>query len=102
MQSRLIAGPSKSSLEASERTFAVIFDDGHEVMAGLKTSAGQQHLTASHFTGIGAFKDAMLGYFDWEKKDYEKIPIHEQVEVLSMVGDVTLKDGQPSIHAHVV
>jgi predicted DNA-binding protein with PD1-like motif len=31
-----------------------------------------------------------------------KIPIHAQVEVLSLVGDIALKDGQPMVHAHVV
>jgi uncharacterized protein len=102
MKSKLIAGPGKGTLEATERTFAVIFDDGDEVMAGLKAFAAEQQLAASHFTAIGAFKNAMLGYFDWEKKDYEKVPIHDQVEVLSLVGDATLKDGKPSVHAHVV
>ena len=43
-----------------------------------------------------------LGYFDWEKKDYRKIPVHEQVEVLSLLGDVALKDDEPKVHAHVV
>ena len=44
-----------------------------------------------------------LGYFDWQKKEYQKIPLREQVEVLSLVGDVALKpDGSPQLHAHVV
>src|SRR5205823_13320077 len=60
-------------------------------------------LGAAHFTAIGAFRDVTLGYFDWEKKDYQKIPVREQVEVLSLIGDVTLDEkGQPQVHAHVV
>ena len=43
-----------------------------------------------------------LGYFDWESKEYQKIPVREQVEVLSLIGDVALKDGEPKVHAHVV
>ena len=43
-----------------------------------------------------------LGYFDWESKQYKKIPVSEQVEVLSLIGDVALKDGEPKVHAHVV
>ena len=53
-------------------------------------------------TAIGAFRDATLGYFDWEAKEYLKIPVNEQVEVLSLIGDVALKDGEPKVHAHVV
>jgi uncharacterized protein len=86
----------------SERTFAVIFDTGDEVMTGLTTFARERRLTACHCTAIGAFSDLTVGFFDWEKKDYVKIPIHEQVEVLSLVGDIALKDGQPMVHAHVV
>jgi predicted DNA-binding protein with PD1-like motif len=28
--------------------------------------------------------------------------VQEQVEVLSLVGDIALKDGEPTVHAHVV
>jgi hypothetical protein len=46
--------------------------------------------------------DVVLGYLDWEKRDYERIPLTEQVEVLSLVGDVALEDGSPKVHAHIV
>ena len=43
-----------------------------------------------------------MGYFDWEKKDYKRIPLPEQVEVLALVGDIALDQGKPKVHAHVV
>jgi predicted DNA-binding protein with PD1-like motif len=44
-----------------------------------------------------------LGYFEWETKQYRPIPVDEQVEILSLVGDVALTpDGTPGVHAHVV
>ena len=85
-----------------ERTVALIFDKGDEVIAGLTSFVRDHGITAGRFTAIGAFGELTLGFFDWEKKQYQKIPIHEQVEVLSLVGDVALKDGQPTLHAHVV
>jgi predicted DNA-binding protein with PD1-like motif len=85
-----------------EKTFALIFDTDDEVMSNLTEFAKANKLGASHLTAIGAFRDVTLGYFDWDVKDYKKIPVHEQVEVLSLVGDVALKDGVPSGHAHVV
>jgi predicted DNA-binding protein with PD1-like motif len=102
MKNKLIDDPVHDAGAASQKTFALIFNTGDQVIAGLKEFAEQQHLAASHFTAIGAFKDVNLGYFDCEKKDYVKIPIHEQVEVLSMVGDVTINKGKPNVHAHVV
>lgn len=88
--------------DAPERTYALILDPGDEVVSDLQRFCEHQHLTAARFTAIGAFSSAQLGYFDWSKKDYENIPVNEQVEVLSLVGDVALHDAKPKIHAHVV
>lgn len=88
--------------EHGEKTWALIFGKGDEVIGELTRFAEQHRLSAAHFTAIGAFRQATLGYFDRERKDYRKIPIREQVEVLSLVGDVALADGKPKIHAHVV
>jgi predicted DNA-binding protein with PD1-like motif len=85
-----------------EKTFALIFDTGDEAMAGLVEFARANALGASRFTAIGAFRNVTLGYFDWEAKEYRKLPVFEQVEVLSLMGDVALKDGEPKVHAHVV
>jgi predicted DNA-binding protein with PD1-like motif len=85
-----------------ERTFALIFETGEEVMAGLTGFARDHNCTACHFTAIGAFSEVMLGFFDWGQQHYTKIPLREQVKVLSLVGDIALKDGQPALHAHVV
>jgi len=85
-----------------EKTFALIFEAGDETMAGLVEFARANRIGGARFTAIGAFRDVTLGYFDWEKKAYKKIPVSEQVEVLSLIGDVALKDGEPKVHSHVV
>lgn len=85
-----------------QKTFALVFDKGDEVAAGLLSFAKENGLAAGHFAGIGAFSEVTLGFFDWERKDYRKLPIREQVEVLSLIGDVALGDGEPKVHAHVV
>jgi predicted DNA-binding protein with PD1-like motif len=94
---------SKLLSQHEVKTFALIFDTEDEVVSELTAFAKQEHLAASHFTAIGAFREVMLGYFDWERKDYKHIPIREQVEVLSMMGDIALDEqGEPKLHAHVV
>ncbi len=88
--------------ESPERTIALILDRGDEVMSTLQRFATEHSLTASRVTAIGAFESATLGYFDWERKTYDRIPVNEQVEVLSLVGDIALDGQQPKVHAHVV
>jgi predicted DNA-binding protein with PD1-like motif len=82
--------------------WALVFDKGDEPMAELERFARDHDLTAASFTGIGAFEEVVLGYFDRERKEYEEIPVREQVEVLSLAGDVAVGDGEPKVHAHVV
>jgi hypothetical protein len=90
-------------LDASvPRTWALIFDKGDEPVTGLTAFAKAQMLGGAHFTAIGAFSEVTLGYFDRAARDYKKIPLHEQVEVLSLIGDVALDRGEPKVHAHVV
>ncbi|HZL33828.1 MAG TPA: PPC domain-containing DNA-binding protein [Tepidisphaeraceae bacterium] len=88
--------------QAGERTFALVFEIDDDPIAGLSEFARSQNLAASHFTGIGAFREATLAYFDWDRKEFVEIPIREQVEVLTLAGDIALEEGRPKVHAHVV
>ena len=85
-----------------QKTYAVIMDSGDEVMEQLKNFAKDQKLRASQFTAIGAFSEAIVGFFDFSIKDYEKTPIQEQVEVLVLTGDISLFKDEYKVHAHVV
>lgn len=95
----------KSKLIADEqiKTFVIIFDPGDEVSADLKKFAHKNQLSAASFKAIGAFEKATLGWFNLETQEYEKIPFDEQVEVLSLIGDVAIDEkGEPQVHAHCV
>jgi predicted DNA-binding protein with PD1-like motif len=93
---------SKRIDSGEARTWVLAFAEGDEVIATLSDLARREQLAGSHFTAIGAFSAATLGFFDLEKRDYERIPVREQVEVLALTGNVALADGEPKIHAHVV
>ena len=88
--------------EGGEKTFALVFDTGDEVVSEITNFARENALDAATLTAIGAFSSATLGYFDLVRKEYEKIPVEEQVEVLSLIGDIALNEGEPELHAHVV
>ena len=93
---------SRALVDKPEKIWAIIFEKNEEVLKGLKAFAIEHQLSASHFTAIGAFNGVLLGYFDPGKKDYTPTRLREQVEVLSMIGDITLSSGQPQVHVHVV
>jgi uncharacterized protein len=84
------------------KTFAIVFEKNDDVREGLLELANTNRFADAHLTGIGAFSEVTLGFFDPSRKQYKKIPINEQVELLSFTGNIIQKDGKPRLHAHVV
>ncbi len=90
-------------LEERPRTYVLIFETGDELASGLKKFAQEQKLEGSSFKAIGALSSVKLGWFNWETKKYAPACVlDEQVELLSLIGDIALKEGEPQVHAHVV
>ena len=80
----------KSKLISDEnglKTWVLVFDKDDEVKKSLLRFASEHGLRGAQITAIGAFSEATFGFFDREKKSYQEIPINEQVEVLSFVGN---------------
>lgn len=85
------------------RTFVVVLDAGDEAFKTISDFAAKEDIDAASVTAIGAFERAMVGWFDFATKSYRKIPIAEQCEVLSAIGDIAVgDDGRPSLHVHAV
>jgi uncharacterized protein len=90
-------------IDASPQTFILVFATGDELADGLLRFATDHQVTAASFEAIGALSSVRLGWFSWESKRYEpSVTLDEQVEILSLIGDVALKDSEPVVHAHMV
>jgi hypothetical protein len=90
-------------IEEKPKVFALIFQTGDEILDELKKFARERRVAGSSFKAIGALSFAKLGWFNWETKWYETASVlNEQVELLSMIGDIALKDGESQVHAHCI
>jgi predicted DNA-binding protein with PD1-like motif len=85
-----------------QKTYAVILESGEEAMEQLLAFAKSLNLSASQFSAIGAFSDTTVGFFDFSIKDYKKNRFNQQMEVVSLVGDVTMYKNEYKVHGHVV
>jgi predicted DNA-binding protein with PD1-like motif len=84
------------------RSFVMVCDRGDDPVEALTAAAKRFDLSGASLTGIGAFSGVTLGFFDRTRRDYARRVIREQVEVVSLVGNVALDAGEPRVHAHVV
>ena len=87
--------------DGDTKTYLLVYHTGQEVMKGLLAFARKNKLVAGHLTGIGAISDAVIGYFDPEKKKYLRIHEEGQMELLSLTGNLALNDKDPFFHVHV-
>jgi predicted DNA-binding protein with PD1-like motif len=88
--------------DADVVTYVAICDPGDEAVSALTEFARSERLEASQITAVGAFEHATVGWFDPAARDYRRIPVDEQCEVLSLIGDIAEGQDGPILHMHVV
>jgi predicted DNA-binding protein with PD1-like motif len=88
--------------DADVVTYVVVCDPGDEAVAALGQFARSERLEAAQITAVGAFERATVGWFDRAARDYRRIQVDEQCELLSLVGDVAVSEDGPVLHVHVV
>ena len=85
-----------------QRAFAFVFDPDDDPIALLAARAREYALASCQITGVGGFARATLGYFERARRAYREIAVDEQVEVLSLLGDIAHDGGNRIIHVHCV
>ena len=93
---------SKVVEDADVVTYVVVCDPGDEAVSALTQFARAEQLEAAQITAVGAFEHAIVGWFDREARDYRRIPVDEQCELLSLIGDVAEGQDGPIVHMHAV
>jgi predicted DNA-binding protein with PD1-like motif len=84
------------------RTFAFVLDPDEDPVAVLTDRAQAYALASCQVTAVGGFSRVTLGYFERGARTYRKIPVDQQVEVLSLLGDIAHDDGKRVVHLHCV
>ncbi|MBD0841434.1 MULTISPECIES: PPC domain-containing DNA-binding protein [unclassified Streptomyces] len=80
----------------------VVLEPDEEPVQVLTAFARDHGIRSAQITAVGAFAEAVVGWFDREARDYRPIPVTEQCEVLSLVGDIAEGEDGPVPHLHAV
>lgn len=90
-------------VKRTETGFLLVLDPGDEIIESLKKLASAERIGLASLTGIGAVRNAVLGYIDTDQKQYQKREYgSDSAELLSLIGNMTRLDGEPFAHCHVV
>ncbi len=84
------------------RLFLVSVKHDSEINAFLTEFAKDNAVMTASFTAIGALKRAKLGFYDQEKHAYLETALLAPQEIASCIGNFSIKDGEPFVHAHAV
>jgi hypothetical protein len=75
-------------------------DHGTDIIGQITDLAVETEIKTGFLSVIGALSRAELGYYDQVSQKYGKIQIDGPVELVSCLGNVSLRDGLPFVHAH--
>lgn len=77
-------------------------EQGDDILKTLRDFSNSQRLRASFFEGIGSLYKAVLGHYDFkDTKTYKYETFDEDLEILTLSGNVSTMDQKALPHAHV-
>lgn len=74
---------------------------GADLLEALTELCARENITAGEVRAIGALTKAVLGFYSQKNREYEYLTLEHPLEIVSLLGDVSLKEGRPFVHAHV-
>jgi len=86
----------------SGRTFVFRAEHDSELVQSITKFAKEKGIKKAFFTAIGAVKRAKLGYYHQQKHEYITFSVESPHEIVSCIGNISLKNGEPFVHAHAV
>ena len=85
-----------------KKDYFIYIEKNEKIIDTLTQFCMDQGITNANISGIGSVKKSEIGAYDTIAKAYIRKPIPKVWELVNFVGNVTLKDGAPFVHAHVV
>ncbi len=84
-----------------EKIFMERLKKGEDLLSALSRAASSHGMRLGKVEAIGAVTGATLGFYRQEDKSYETVRLEGGLEIISLIGNISLKEGKPFLHAHV-
>ena len=88
--------------QQNKNNYFIHIEKNEKVMDTLTRFCESEGINNAKISGIGAVKNTEIGAYDTIKKEYIRKEFSDVLELVSYEGNITLKEGKPFVHAHVV
>lgn len=85
----------------SENKYVLRLDKEEELMKSLEDFCTKNKIKGAFFCGIGAARRAKIAYYNLNKEKYFSKRLKGPLEIVSLTGNMALKEKEIIIHAHV-
>lgn len=85
-----------------KKAFIGIIPKEADLYDAISKIAEQEDIRIGKVTAIGAVSEATIAYFDQDTKEYKTIHLKDKLEILNCTGNISLKNGKPFLHAHII
>lgn len=82
-------------------SYLVRLDTDEEIIGAITRFVDDRRIDSGSVSGLGSVHHAVLGYFDRATKEYLRRTIEADCEIVSLVGNIAVKEGKPFAHVHV-
>jgi len=83
------------------RSFMGRLAKGDDLLQTLENFCQEQQITLGEVRALGAVSRARVGFYNQDERKYYFLDLAQPLEILALVGNISLKDGKPMVHAHV-
>jgi predicted DNA-binding protein with PD1-like motif len=95
-----MAPPTRFWQTTPGRTFVGRLATGSDLVEEIERICAEQGILAAHVTVVGAATRAAFAYYDQEKQAYDELHSVAHHEIAGLIGNISLRDGKPFLHAH--
>jgi hypothetical protein len=85
-----------------EEVYIFRLEEGMDLLQEILRIAREKRIESGMLMAIGALKGARFGFYTCGREVYKYMELDKHLELLSCVGNIALRDGEPTVHAHMV
>jgi predicted DNA-binding protein with PD1-like motif len=74
---------------------------GNDLLEEITEFCTQKDVHLGRIEAIGAVQKARVGFYNQKTREYQFSDLNRPLEITKLTGNISIKDGQPMVHAHI-